>query len=68
MSDCTMEEWRRDDDCSIDRIYVCQAVKDRYEKLSWVRTSDVRPDSDEPTSYTLTADCVVTDKAWTDSG
>ena len=65
MSDCTMEEWRRDDDCSIDRIYVCQAVKDGYEKLSWVRTSDVRPDSDEPTSYTLTADCVVTDKAWT---
>ena len=64
-SDCTMEEWRRADDCSIDRIYVCQAVKDGYEKLSWVRTSDVRPYPDEPTSYTLTADCVVTDKART---
>jgi hypothetical protein len=63
-SDCTMEEWKRDDDCSIDRIYVCQAVEDGYEKLSWVRTSDVRPDPDEPNSYTLTADCVVTDKAW----
>ena len=65
MSDCTMEEWRRDDDCSIDRVYVCQAVKDGYEKLSWVRTSDVRPNPNEPTSYTLTADCAVTDKAWT---
>ena len=60
MSDCTMEECRRDDDCSIDKIYVCQAVKDGYEKLSWVRTSDREADT-----CTLTADCAVTDNAWT---
>ena len=60
MSDCTMEEWKRDDDCSIDKIYVCQAVKEGYEKLSWVRTSDRETDT-----CTLTADCAITDKAWT---
>ncbi|MBO4876874.1 MAG: dockerin type I repeat-containing protein [Ruminococcus sp.] len=64
-SDCTMEVRDMYCDGSIDKIYVCQAVKDGYEKLSWVRTSSARPDPQEPTQYTLTADCVSLDDAKT---
>jgi hypothetical protein len=59
-SDCTMQVPDLYDDGSIDKIYVYQAVKDGYEKISWIRTSKA-----EPTSYTLTADCAVLDNAQT---
>ena len=59
-SDCTMQVSDLYDDGSIDKIYVYQAVKDGYEKISWIRTSKA-----EPTSYTLTADCAVLDNAQT---
>ncbi|WP_297958948.1 dockerin type I repeat-containing protein [uncultured Ruminococcus sp.] len=64
-SDCTMQVPDLYDDGSIDKIYVYQAVKDGTEKISWIRTSDVRPDPDEPTTCTLTADCAVLDNAQT---
>ena len=64
-SDCTMQAPDMYDDGSADIIYVYQAVKDGYEKLSWVRTSDYRPDQQEPTPYVLTADCVILDDAQT---
>ena len=64
-SDCTMQVRDLYCDGSIDQIYVYQAVKDGNEKISWTRTSSVRSDSDEPTSFTLTADCAVLDNAQT---
>ena len=64
-SDCTMQVPDLYEDGSIDMIYVYQAVKDGNEKISWTRTSSVRPDPDEPVSYTLTADCAVLDDAQT---
>ena len=64
-SDCTMQVPDLYDDGSVDKICVYQAVKDGNEKISWIRTSSVRPDPDEPTSYTLTADCAVLDDAQT---
>ena len=64
-SDCTMEVRDMYCDGSIDRIYVCQAEKDGYENLSWVRTSSARPDSQESLQYTMTADCIVLDNAKT---
>ncbi|WP_295086857.1 dockerin type I repeat-containing protein [Ruminococcus sp.] len=60
-SDCTMQVPDLYDDGSVDKIYVYQAVKDGYEKISWIRTSDTRPDPEEPSQYTLTADCAVFD-------
>ena len=64
-SDCTMQAPDLWDDSSVDVIYVYQAVKDGCEKLSWVRTSDYRPDQQEPTPYILTADCAILDDAQT---
>ncbi|SHM63918.1 dockerin type I repeat-containing protein [Ruminococcus flavefaciens] len=64
-SDCTMQVPDLYDDGSIDKIYLYQAVQDGIEKISWIRTSHVRPDPDEPTSYTLTADCAVLNNAKT---
>ncbi|WP_295088299.1 dockerin type I repeat-containing protein [Ruminococcus sp.] len=60
-SDCTMQVPDLYDDGSVDKIYVYQAVKDGYEKISWIRTSQIRHDPEEPTQYTLTADCAVFD-------
>ncbi len=62
-SDCTMQLPELYDDGSVDKIYVYQAVKDGYEKISWTRTSNMRPNQSEPTTYTLTADCAVIDDA-----
>ena len=64
-SDCTMQVPDLYDDGSVDKIYVYQAVKDGYEKISWTRTSSARPNPEEQTTYTLTADCVVLDDAQT---
>ena len=64
-SDCTMQACDMYDDGSVDVIYVYQAVKDGYEKISWVRTSGQRPDPEEPKRTTLTADCVILDDAQT---
>ena len=64
-SDCTMQVPELYDDGSIDKIYVYQAVKDGYEKISWVRSSYERPDQSEPTTYTVTAECEVLDDAKT---
>ena len=64
-SDCTMQVRDMYCDGSIDNIYVYQAVKDGNEKISWTRTSTIRPNPDEPTSYTITADCAVLDNAQT---
>lgn len=64
-SDCTMQLPELYDDGSVDKIYVYQAVKDGYEKISWTRTSNMRPNQSEPTTYTLTADCAVIDDAQT---
>ena len=64
-SNCTMEDRKMYEDGSIDRIYVYQAVKDGDAKLTWTRTSGSRPGTDEPQSYTLTADCAVIDDAQT---
>ena len=64
-SDCTMQV--RDLYCngSIDQIYVYQAVNDGSKKISWIRTSNVRPNPDKPITYALTADCAVLDYAQT---
>ena len=64
-SDCTMQARDMYDDGSVDIMYVYQAEKDGYEKISWTRTSQMRPDQQEPTPYTLTADCAVLDNAQT---
>gem|GEM_PF-445991 len=64
-SDCTMQTRDLYVDGSIDVIYVCQAVQDGYEKISWTRTSSHRADPEEPLTYTLTADCVILDDAQT---
>ena len=64
-SDCTMQARDMYDDGSVDIMYVYQAVKDGYEKILWTRTSQMRPDQQEPTPYTLTADCVILDNAQT---
>ena len=64
-SDCTMQTRDMYVDGSIDVIYVCQAVQDGYEKISWTRTSTHRADPDEPLTYTLTADCAIFDDAQT---
>ena len=64
-SDCTMQARDMYDDGSVDIMYVYQAVKDGTEKISWTRTSSARPDPDEPTTCTLTADCAVLDNAQT---
>ena len=64
-SDCTMQVRDMYCDGSIDNIYVYQAVKDGNEKISWTRTSSVRAYPDEPTTYTMTADCAVLDNAQT---
>ena len=64
-SDCTMQAPDLYDDGSVDKIYVYQAIKDGHEKISWTRTSDRRPDPDEPEVYTLTADCAVVSHAQT---
>ena len=64
-SDCTMQVPDLYDDGSVDIIYVYQAKKDGYEKLSWTRTSNRRPEQDAPTTYTLTADCAILDDAQT---
>ena len=64
-SDCTMQVRDLYEDGSIDWIHVYQAVKDGNEKISWTRTSTIRPNPDEPTSYTITADCAVLDNAQT---
>lgn len=64
-SDCTMEVRELYCDGSVDKIYVYQALNDGYEKVSWVRTSTVRPDPQERKEYTLTADCVILDNAQT---
>lgn len=64
-SDCTMQVRDMYVDGSYDNIYVYQAVKDGYEKISWTRTSNIRSDPQEPTSYTLTADSVILDDAHT---
>lgn len=64
-SDCTMQVRDLYEDGSIDWIHVYQAVQDGNEKISWTRTSTIRPNPDEPTSYTITADCAVLDNAQT---
>lgn len=64
-SDCTMQVRDLYEDGSIDWIHVYQAVKDGNEKISWTRTSSIRPNPDEPTTYTITADCAVLDNAQT---
>ena len=64
-SDCTMQVRDMYCDGSVDQIYVYQAVQDGTEKISWTRTSGARPDPDEPTTYTMTADCAVLDNAQT---
>ena len=60
-SDCTMQVQDLYDDGSVDIIYVYQAKKDGYEKISWVRTSDAGPQS----NYTVSADCVILNDAQT---
>ena len=64
-SDCTKQVSDLYEDGSIDWIHVYQAVQDGNEKISWTRTSTIRPNPDEPTSYTITADCAVLDNAQT---
>ena len=64
-SNCTMQVPELYDDGSVDIIYVYQAVKDGNEKISWIRTSDARPNQSEPTPYVLTADCAILDNAQT---
>ena len=64
-SDCTMPAFDLYCDAPIEQIYVYQAVEDGHAKLSWTRTSTVRPDPNDPNPYTLTADCAILDNAKT---
>ena len=62
-SSCTMEAAEMYVDGSIDMVYAYRAFNDGREIIKWTRTSGARPDQQEPTPYTLTADCAIFDDA-----
>ena len=64
-STCTMESDQIYDDGSIDMVYAYQAVKDGYEKISWVRESGTRMGQPEEAPTVLTANSVILDNAQT---